>query len=121
MQNRTLNIEKIQLYLREFCQARDWDQFHTPKNLSMALVGEAAELLELFQWLTPEESQSIMKKEKTASAVKHELADILYHLARLADVLDVDLESSFWEKQKLNAEKYPVEQAKGSAKKYTEF
>lgn len=87
----------------------------------MALAAEAAELLEIFQWLTEEQSKAVMKDKKTAEAVRHELSDILYYLLRIADILEIDLESAFWKKLQLNEKKYPVEHARGSAKKYTEF
>lgn len=106
---------------RAFVAERRWEQFHTPKNLGMALCSEAAELLELFQWLTPAESRRIMKDPVKAKAVSHELADVFYYLLRLADLLDVDLEKAFWEKMEHNKAKYPVKQARGNAKKYHEL
>ena len=116
-----MDLQKMITHQRQFAKARDWDQFHTPKNLSMALSVETAELLEIFQWLTEEQSAKIMEEEKQGEAVKHELSDILYYLVRLADVLGVDLEAAFWEKLQLNEKKYPVEQSRGNARKYTEF
>ena len=77
--------------LREFADARDWEKFHTPKNLSSALSVEASELLEIFQWLTPEESSEVMADDKNRAAVLDEMADVLIYLVRMADVLDVDL------------------------------
>jgi NTP pyrophosphatase (non-canonical NTP hydrolase) len=106
---------------REFVRERQWQRFHTPKNLSMALAGEAAELLELFQWLSAAESRQIMRDPAKATAVSHELADIFYYLLRLADVLDVDLQAAFTEKMVHNRKKYPLQLAKGSAKKYHEL
>src|SRR5262249_45126786 len=108
-EKKPIDLAKIVALQREFCRARDWDQFHTPKNLAMALAGEAGELLEIFQWLTPDQSRDVMKDEKVSASARHELADLFYYLVRLSDVLGVDLESAFWEKQKLNAQKYPVE------------
>jgi dCTP diphosphatase len=113
-----MDLDKIQASIREFAKAREWEQFHTPKNLSMALAGEAAELLEIFQWLTEKECPEVMKNEKTAEAVRHELSDILYYLVRMADVLKVDLEAAFWEKFEHNEKKYPVSLSKGNATKY---
>ncbi|SFQ72866.1 NTP pyrophosphatase, house-cleaning of non-canonical NTPs [Amycolatopsis arida] len=81
----------MQTALAEFVVRRDWQQFHTPKNLAMALAGEAGELLELFQWLTPEQAAQIMHTPEQAERVRHELADVLSYLLRLADVLEVDL------------------------------
>ena len=77
--------------LREFAAARDWEKFHTPKNLASALSVEASELLEIFQWLTPEESSAVMADDKNRAAVLDEMADVLIYLVRMADVLDVDL------------------------------
>ena len=77
--------------LREFADARDWEKFHTPKNLASALSVEASELLEIFQWLTPEESSAVMADDKNRAAVLDEMADVLIYLVRMADVLDVDL------------------------------
>ena len=115
------NINKLLLLQRKFVKDREWDSFHTPKNLSMALAGEAGELVEIFQWLTPEESFEVMKDSKTALQIRHELADILYYTLRIADRLDVDLEKSMLEKLKQNAKRYPVKLSKGNATKYTEL
>lgn len=103
--------------LRQFAQERDWDQFHSPKNLAAALVVEAGELLEPFQWLTNDESRSLPPDQ--LKAVSEELADVLLYLVRLADKLDIDLVTAASDKLIVNAEKYPVEKAKGSSKKYT--
>lgn len=84
-------MDELVVRLREFAQARDWEQFHTPKNLAMALAGEAGELLAEFQWLTPDESASVMDDPEAAFKVRSELADVFNYLLRLADVLGVDL------------------------------
>lgn len=102
--------------LRLFAQDRDWDQFHTPKNLAAALSVEAAELLEHFQWLTAEQSSSMGKAE--LSAVAEELADVLLYLVRLADKLEVDLHDAALSKLSANAAKYPAAKARGNARKY---
>jgi dCTP diphosphatase len=112
-------LEKLRDELRRFVADRDWDQFHTPKNLAMALSVEAAELLEHFQWLTPEESQHLTTER--VHVIRLEMADILLYLVRLADRLGVDLAASAFDKIAINAKKYPVALAKGSAKKYTEL
>lgn len=116
-----MDLAKIVAHQREFVKARDWEQFHTPKNLSMALSGEVGELLELFQWLTDAQGKEIMRDPKKAEAVRHEIADVFFYLMRLADVLGVDVEAAFWEKMRHNAAKYPVDRAKGSMTKYTEY
>lgn len=103
--------------LRAFAEERDWDQFHSPKNLSMALMVEAAELMEHFQWLTEAQSAGLSAENK--QAVGEELADILLYLVRLSDKLDIDLREAALLKLEKNALKYPAEQVRGSAKKYS--
>jgi dCTP diphosphatase len=105
--------------LRAFAAARDWDQFHSPKNLSMALMVEVAELMEHFQWLTEAQSGNLAEEKK--AVVAEELADILLYLVRLADKLGVDLPEAALHKLEKNAVKYPAEQVRGSAKKYSEY
>lgn len=105
--------------LRAFAEARDWDQFHSPKNLSMALMVEAAELMEHFQWLT--ETQSAELAADVRQAVGEELADILLYLVRLSDRLGIDLREAALLKLEKNALKYPAEQVRGSAKKYSAY
>ncbi|WKD48911.1 nucleotide pyrophosphohydrolase [Microbulbifer spongiae] len=113
------DLDDIKEKLRQFAQARDWDQFHSPKNLSMALAGEAGELLELFQWLTEEQSRNLTQKQ--SRAVEEEMADIFLYLLRLADKLSVDLLESAKNKMTINEQKYPASKVKGSSKKYTEY
>ncbi len=103
----------------QFATERDWDQFHSPKNLAMALTVEAAELQECFQWLTEAQSQELDEKQLTA--VRDEIADVQLYLVRLAGKLNVDIEAACRAKIEKNAKKYPAEQVKGSAKKYTNF
>lgn len=105
--------------LRQFVAERDWAQFHTPKNLASALTVEAAELLEIFQWLPTGKADELDEQAKTA--VRHEMADVLNYLVMLADALEVDLFAASMEKIVLNAIKYPVGQAKGDARKYTAY
>jgi dCTP diphosphatase len=113
-----MNLEKIRRRLSGFASERNWDQFHTPKNLSMALSAEAAELLEIFQWLTDEQSKQIVNDEKEMAFVKQELADVFIYLTRLADKLDIDIEQAVLDKIEQNEKKYPVELAKNNATKY---
>jgi dCTP diphosphatase len=113
-----MNIAAIQRALREFADERDWDQFHSPKNLAIALSVEAAELLERFQWLKDSESYRLPEKPEDYRAVREEVADVLIYLLRLADRLNIDLDEAVHEKMRKNAEKYPVELAKGNAVKY---
>ena len=105
--------------LRAFAEARDWNQFHSPKNLSMALMVEAAELMEHFQWLTEAQSAELPPDDK--QAVGEELADILLYLVRLSDKLGIDLREAALLKLEKNALKYPAEQVRGSAKKYSVY
>lgn len=113
-----MNLHDIQQKLRKFAEERNWDQFHSPKNLSMALAAEAAELLEIFQWLTEEQSKNIHNSEKDMKAVKEEIADVLIYLVRLADKLDIDIEKEVLAKIALNEKKYPVDLSKDNAVKY---
>lgn len=112
-------LNAIKQRLREFADARDWEQFHSPKNLSMALSVEVAEIVEHFQWLTEEQSKNL-PKDKLAE-VETELADTLIYLIRIADKLDIDLLKAAQRKIEVNEQKYPVDKAKGNAKKYTEY
>lgn len=105
--------------LRAFAAERDWDQFHSPKNLAIALSVEASELLEHFQWLTEEQSQTL-SPEKTKE-VAEEMADVLIYLVRLGDKMNVDLLREAQEKIAVNAKKYPAEKVRGSSRKYTEW
>ena len=116
-----MNIEALKSKLRTFAKERDWDQFHSPKNLAMALAGEAGELLEHFQWLTEEQSKSLPADDAKKKKVSEELADVAIYLVRLCDKLDIDLEQAIEAKMKANALKYPVSLAKGNATKYTDF
>ena len=117
----TMSIQDLQHLLRDFVAERDWEQFHTPKNLVMALAGEVGELTEIFQWLTPEQSATVLADPARATQVREEIADIFAYLLRLADVLGVDLEASLLDKTAKNAAKYPVETARGTADKYTDL
>jgi NTP pyrophosphatase (non-canonical NTP hydrolase) len=105
--------------LRKFVAERDWDQFHSPKNLAMALSVEASELLEHFQWLTEAESRSLTPAK--LADVRDEMADVLVYLVRLADKLDVDLLAAAAQKIDKNALKYPAAQVRGSMKKYSDY
>lgn len=113
------SLDQLKVRLRRFVAERDWDQFHSPKNLSMALIAEAAELVEHFQWLTEEQSANL-PPEKLAE-VELELADIQIYLVELADRLQLDLMAAVERKLALNAQKYPVDKVRGSSKKYTEY
>lgn len=113
-----MDLPEIQQQLREFAAERHWDPFHTPKNLVMALAVESAELMEHFQWLTPEQSLAVGDDPDLRQAVAEEVADVAIYLIRLADRLGIDLETAIRDKMRRNAEKYPVHLAKGNAVKY---
>jgi len=116
-----LEIGKVQEMLAEFAKAREWEQFHTPKNISMALSVEASELVEIFQWLTAEQSSRINEDEKRFEDVKDEIADIMLYLIRMTDLLGIDVQDALMQKMAKNKKKYPVDKSKGHAKKYTDF
>jgi NTP pyrophosphatase (non-canonical NTP hydrolase) len=113
------SLEALRDALRQFAAERDWNQFHSPKNLAIALSVEAAELLEHFQWIPDAESSTVAPDQK--ARIREEVADVLLYLVRLADKLEIDLLAAASDKIRLNAEKYPVEKARGSSKKYTEL
>jgi NTP pyrophosphatase (non-canonical NTP hydrolase) len=110
------SLAELAARLAEFARERDWDQFHAPKNLAMALAGEVGELLEHFQWLSEQQSANLPAETKEAVAL--EMADVLLYLVRLADKLEVDLGAAALKKIELNARKYPVEGFRGSSRKY---
>ncbi len=113
------SLQDLRNKINAFVSERDWAQFHTPKNLAMAMIVEAAELVEQFQWDTPLESQQLSAEKR--EAVSHELADTLVYLLRIAEVLEIDLIAATNTKISLNTLKYPIEKAKGSNAKYTEY
>ena len=114
-----LDLGAVREHLRRFAADRDWEQFQTPKNLAMALSVEASELVELFQWLT--EQQSAEPDEKLRRRAAEELADVLWFLVRIADRLDIDLLEAAESKFARNAEKYPAERVRGQSRKYDEY
>ena len=113
------DLERLRDQLRDFAAARDWDQFHSPKNLAMALSAESAELLEIFQWLTEEQSRALSSEAKAAAA--DEVADVLLYLLRIADKLDIDPIAAAQRKLEANERKYPAGKARGNNKKYTDL
>jgi len=107
--------------LRQFVHERDWEQFHTPRNLVLALVGEVGELAELFQWLSDDQATVAMNDPNLAARIREELADVFSYVLRLSDVLDISLGEALIAKVQLNAERYPAERVRGSAIKYTQL
>ena len=112
-------LATLQQRLAAFAAARDWGQFHSPKNLAMALSVEASELVEEFQWLTEEQSRQL--DDQRRERVRLELADVLIYLLRISDVLGVDLLKAVDDKIALNERKYPADRVRGDARKYTEY
>jgi len=113
------SLDNLRARINAFVAERDWAQFHTSKNLAMAMIVEAAELVEQFQWDTPQESQQLSPEKR--EAVAHELADTFVYLLRIAEVLEIDLIDATNRKIELNAQKYPVEKARGSNARYTDY
>ena len=113
------DLEALRRRVADFAAARDWDQFHAPKNLAMALIAECAELVEHFQWLSAEDSAT--PNEEKRAAVRLELADILIYLVRIADKLDVDLLAAARDKIAINEERYPAAQVRGDARRASEY
>ena len=114
-----INVDELKNNISSFAKERDWEQFHTPKNLACALSVEASELLEIFQWMSETEQKNISDEKK--EAVAEELSDILTYAVRLAGVLNINLSSSIEKKIKKNAKKYPADLVRGSSKKYDEY
>ncbi|MDO9005055.1 MAG: nucleotide pyrophosphohydrolase [Aquabacterium sp.] len=112
-------IQQLAQDLNQFAQARDWRQFHSPKNLASALTVEASELLEHFQWLT--EAQSHQLDDDKRQAVAFEMADVLLYLVQLSSALNIDLMDAARRKMVINAQRYPVEQSRGNSKKHSEL
>jgi len=113
------SLTELTLKLKDFAVRRDWEQFHSPKNLAMALTAECGELLEHFQWLTEEQSQAVGGVKKTE--VSHEMADILIYLLRLAERLDIDILKAANEKMAINEQRYPAQKVKGDARRASEY
>jgi NTP pyrophosphatase (non-canonical NTP hydrolase) len=114
-----MDLHALASRLGSFAEVREWDQFHSPKNLAMALVVEASELLEHFQWLSEPQSSSLSQTDR--DEVSEEIADILIYLVRLADKLDIDIPTAVDRKLEINEKKYPADKVRGSADKYTKY
>lgn len=116
-----MNLTGLNEAVAQFAREREWDQFHSPKNLAMALTNEVGELIEIFQWLTEDQSREVGNDPKTAEAVRDELADVQIYLSRLAFVLGVDMNEAVTNKLVKNGQKYPADKVRGTNKKYTEL
>ncbi len=117
----SLNLEKLHERIQKFSKDRNWDQFHSMKNLSMALSVEASELAEIFQWMSEKDSNEISKDPEKLQAFKDEIADVLIYLLRMSYKADLDLEEVVMMKMDKNELKYPVEKAFGNSKKYDQY
>lgn len=116
-----INLTEIEQELKKFADERDWDQFHSVKNLTMALTKEASELMEIFQWMKEEDSNLVSQNPEVMKKVREEVADVFVYLMRIVSKTGIDLEDAVRSKMLKNAEKYPVELARGNSKKYTEL
>lgn len=121
MDDRTTTLEELKERISAFVKARDWEKFHSPKNLSMSLAIEAAELMELFQWATTEESRTLHLDKAYKNKIEEELADIATYLLNLCSVLKIDLGNVIVKKLEVNAQRYPVDLVKGKAGKYRDY
>ena len=117
----TTTLAALKTIIAAFARERDWEQFHAPKNLSMALAAEAAELMEHFLWSTPEQSQAVVRDPAKRGKIEEELADVVIYALEFANVTGIDLAAAIEAKMAANARKYPVEKARGRAEKYDEL
>lgn len=118
---KTIDLAKLNQAIEKMVHERDWDQFHSVKNLSMALSVESSELMEIFQWQTEEQSNQVKNDPKVLAKLEDEVADVFVYLMRIVSKSNIDLEQVVLNKLKKNESKYPIESAKGNSKKYTEF
>lgn len=116
-----IDVAPLSREIEKFATDREWTQFHSPKNLVMALAGEVGELIEIFQWMTEAQSQEAGQDPRTSQAVRDELADVQIYLTRLTAVLGVDLNEAVQQKLRKNAERYPADKVRGTNRKYTEL
>lgn len=117
----SIDLDKLTKSITQFSEERDWDQFHSIKNLSMALSVETSELLEIFQWVTESQSNEVRINMELKKKVEEEVADIFIYLLRIVHKSNIDLQQAVENKMIKNAEKYPIDKSKGSSKKYNEF
>jgi len=119
MNDNTITIQDLKYKAKQFVDARDWRQFHSPKNISMDIAGEAAELMEFFKWVEGKESYNVLEAKR--ADVENEVADIAFSLLNFCEQYNIDLSQAFEKKLKITAKNYPIEKAKGCNKKYTEL
>lgn len=118
---KNIDLEKLNQDILTFVQEREWEQFHSVKNLSMALSVEASELMEIFQWMSEDSSNAIKSDSKNLAKLEDEVADVFVYLMRILHKTDIDLEQVVRRKMKKNADKYPVDLARGNSKKYNDY
>ena len=121
MKSKSQDIEALKLQLREFAVARDWEQFHSVRNLILALVGEVGELAAEFQWISDDDIAKALQDSDKRESVGSEIADVFIYLLRLSDITGIDLVEEIKKKLVINEERYPADKAKGSAAKYTAY
>jgi len=121
VKSKSQDIEVLKLRLREFAVARDWEQFHSVRNLILALVGEVGELAAEFQWISDEDIANSLQDSNKRESVASEIADVFIYLLRLSDITGIDLAEELKKKLAINEERYPADKAKGSAAKYTAY
>ena len=115
------NLHDLKEAIRKFCEERDWDQYHNPKDLAIGIITEASELLEHFLWKSENDVVGLINNTEKRGKIEDEMADVLYFLLRLAQKYNIDISDALLKKIQKNAENYPVEKARGSNKKYTEL
>lgn len=118
---KSINIEKINNLVCDFNKEREWEQFHSIKNLSMALAVESSELMELFQWMTEKDSENVKNDINLKSKLEDEISDVFIYLMRIAVKANIDIEQSILKKIEKNRSKYPIKKSKGNSKKYSDF
>jgi dCTP diphosphatase len=116
-----INVNELKQKLKTFAKDRDWEKFHNPKNLSMALSVEIAELVEIFQWMTAEESIEVKLNKNLINDIAYELADIISYVILIADIFKININNSIIRKIEVNNVKYPINKVKGSSKKYNQY
>ncbi|QVL57770.1 MAG: nucleotide pyrophosphohydrolase [Simkaniaceae bacterium] len=116
-----LDVKEMQEFSQKFVKDRDWDQYQTPKNVAMGVAIEASELMEIFQWLTDQQSYDIKNDPEKKEQIADEMGDILHYIIRLSTLLDIDLKEAFWQKIRKTEAKYPVDLVKGKKDKYTAY
>ena len=121
MPDESTTLAEIRGAVAEFCRERDWEQFHAPKNLSMAIAAEAGELMEHFLWVTPEASRRMLEDPTRKARVAEELADVLMFAFQFANQAEIDLATAIRAKLARNAERYPADKARGRSEKYNEL